>query len=95
MDIVGRIDGGGRGSFRLGDGRLVDLFGRSRPPPRLQPQRPIADADDADMGVARFFVAILIVEHRSRRHGEIAAAAGEFLKSEAALLPATPAGGFR
>ena len=54
---------------------------------RGQPQRPIADADDADMGIARLATLVLIIEHRCRGHREVAAAAGEFLE------PPAPAGG--
>ena len=47
--------------------------------------RLVADPDRADMGVARLAVAIHVVEQRGAGHGEIAAAACEFLECPAPL----------
>ncbi len=81
MNVVLGIHRGGRGRIGLRDRRLVDGFPIENIFNRGQPQRPIADADDPDMGIARLAARVLVVEHRGCGHREIAAAAGEFLES--------------
>src|SRR5262249_6543391 len=83
VDSVLRIDGGGGGSLGFGDDRRVDGSSVEDVFHRGQTQRPVGDADDADMGVARLAALVLVVENRSRCHGEVAAAPREFLKPPA------------
>ncbi len=90
MNIVLRIDGGGGGSLGFGDDRRVDGSPVENVFHGGEAQRPVGDADDPDMGVARFAALVLVVENRGRRHREVAAAPGEFLKSPA---PARRPGG--
>jgi hypothetical protein len=85
MDVVSRVNRRRRSLFRLRDRGCVN-------PPAIQhgfhrgkAQRPVADPDRADMGVACLSVRILVVPERGGRHGEVAAAAGEFLKAPAPL----------
>src|SRR5215468_8846915 len=86
MDIVLRVDGGGGGSLGFGDGRRVDGSSVEDVFHGGKTQRPVGHADDADMSVARLATLVLVVENRGRRHGEVAAAPGEFLKSPAPAL---------
>ena len=92
MNIVLRIDGGGRGGLGLGDRGLVDRLSVEHGFHRGEPQRPVGDADDADMGVARPAALVRIVEHRGRGQSEVAAPARELLEAPAPAVPARPAG---
>src|SRR5712691_12109939 len=83
MDILLCIDGGGRGGFGLRDGCLVDRAAIQDRFHLGEPPRPVADADDADMGIARLAALVLVVEDRGGRHREIAATTGEFLEPPA------------
>src|SRR5262249_58383101 len=83
MNIVLRIDGGGGGSLGFGDDRRVDGSPVEDVFHGGQTQRPVGNADDADMSVVRFAAPVLVVENRGRRHREVAAAPGEFLQSPA------------
>src|SRR5580704_5618787 len=83
MDIVRWIDGGGRRRFGPGDHRLVDDITVDNALDGGEPQRPVGDADGADMGIGGLSV-VHIVKHRGTRQREIAAAAGEFRKAETA-----------
>jgi len=64
MNIVLRIDGGGGGSLGLGDDRRVNGSSVEDAFHRGEAQRPVGDADDADMGVAGLAVLFLVVENR-------------------------------
>src|SRR5580700_14447 len=84
VDIVMGIDRRRCRAFGLDDDGLVDLVAVENLLDGGQPQRPVGDADGADMGVTRL-AAILVVEQHRRGKREVAAAAREFLKTEAAL----------
>src|SRR5207237_7257776 len=90
VNIVLRIDSGGGGSLGFGDDRRVDGSPVEDVFHGGETQRPVGRADHADMSIVRFAVRVLVVENRGRRHREVAAAAGEFLKSPA---PARRPGG--
>ena len=55
MNIVGRVDGSGRCGFRFGDRRLVDSVAVERLFHGGKTQRPIGNADRADMDIANSF----------------------------------------
>ena len=95
MNVVGRIDTGGRRRFGLGDRRVVNLAAVEHILHGSEAQRPVGDADGADMSIPRFAAGILVVKQRRGRQRKIAAAAGEFSESRSGDAPATPGNGSR
>src|ERR1700731_2219094 len=83
VDVVRRIDRGGGGRVRLRDRGLVDLAPVEQRFDAGKPQRPVGNADDADMRVDRAAARVLVVEYGGRGQGEIPAPPGEFLKAPA------------
>src|SRR5262249_12765367 len=84
MNIVLRIDSGGGGSLGLGhDCRINGSSIEDAFHPR-EAQRPVGNADDADMGVADLAGLVLVVENRRRPPGEVAPAPRPILQAPAA-----------
>src|ERR1700733_5358603 len=84
VNIVGRIDRGGRRRFGARDRHLADRAAVENAFDGGEPHRPVGDADGAGMGVDRSAGAILVVEQRGASQREVAAAAGEFGKAKTA-----------
>src|SRR4029079_19628010 len=83
VDVLLRLDFGGRRLADLDGERFVDGLAVQRRFRLGQSALAIADADDADMGVGGL-AALHVVIERDSANGEVAAAAGELLEAVAA-----------
>src|SRR4029079_5787945 len=83
VDVLLRLDFGGRRLADLDGERFVDGLAVQRRFRLGQSALAIADADDAAMGVGGL-AALHVVIERDAGHGEVAAAAGELLEAVAA-----------